>query len=191
MAEWLILRGARKIIVSSDSTSSNNYINRRLSLLQTYFQADIIYAPNKTSTKDGAADLLNEVLTLGPIQTVYLLPNKNNTFKASELKFLQYIDMALRNIAPKASIINFVNNAAGVFQTRSDAGYPTHNVQWQSTLDFHKALSVLDHILNITSNNIFIKDENVSDSEQETKQVLYKSKFSLEGVLTLVFFYYY
>lgn len=178
MAEWLILHGARKIVVTSDSTPQSNCINRRLSLLQTYFQANIVYAPNKTSTKDAAADLLNEVVKLGSLKGVYLLPNKNQNYKASELKSLQYIDMAMRNIAPKTPAINFVSHAAGLFQMRYELGYPTYNIQWQNTLDFHKALSVLDYILNMTSKNVFIKDENVSDSEQETKQVLYKSNNS-------------
>lgn len=176
MVEWLVLHGGRKIIVTSDSMPQNNYINRRLTLLQNYFNATIVYASNKTSTKDSAFDLLNDVINLGPIKSVYLLPNKNQNYKSSELKSLQYIDMALRNIAPKASVINFVSHAAGLFQTRYELGYPTYNIQWQNTLDFHKALSVLDYILHMSTKNIFIKDENIGDLEQETKQVLYKSK---------------
>lgn len=176
MAEWLILHGARKIIITSDSVVHNTYISRRLSLLQTYFQANIIHAPIKASTKDGAVDLLNEIKHLGQIKATCLIPNKTNTYKASELKFIQYIEMALRNLAPKALLINFISHAAGLFQTRCDLGFPTYTIQWQNTLDFHKSLPVLDFILNMSSNNIIIKDENVGDSEQETKQVLYKSK---------------
>lgn len=185
IAEWLILHGARKIIVTSDSLAQNTYINRRLSLLQTYFQSNIIYAPIKSSTKDGAVDLLNEINNLGQLKATYLLPNKTNSYKASELKFLQYIEMALRNIAPKALLINFVSQAVGLFQMRYDLGLPNYTIQWQSTLDFHKALSVLDYILSVTSKNIIIKDENIFDSEQENKQILYKSKSYTNFVLEI------
>lgn len=177
MAEWLVLHGARKIIISSDSVSQSNYINRRLSLLQSYFNADIIFAPNKAQTKDGAAEIISEVYFLGPIQSVYLLPNKNGTHKASDMKSLQYIDLALRSVAPKAFAVNFVENAVGLFQSRIDAGFPTYNIQWTNSLEFRNSLHVLDNILNMNLKNIFIKNDAVSDAEQDTNQALYKSMF--------------
>lgn len=192
MAEWLVLHGARKVIISSDSVSQSNYINRRLSLLQSYFNADIIFAPNKAQTKDGAAEIISEVYFLGPIQSVYLLPNKNGSYKASDMKSLQYIDTALRSVAPKATAMNFVENAVGLFQSRIDAGFPTYNVQWTNSLEFRNSFHVLDNILNVNLKNIFIKNEAVSDSEQETNQALYKSTFVGQfQIAFLISFYYF
>lgn len=175
MAEWLIFRGARKIVVSSDYKPQQTHINRRLSLLQTYFNAEIITAPGKALTREGASELLSEVYKLGPVHAVIVLPQKGTTARLSDTKPIHFIDVALRTTAPKATLVNFVHSAAGICQLRSEAGFITYNVQWDKSLEFVDALSRLDDILSYKLNNIFAKDDKVGDVDQESSQALFKS----------------
>lgn len=176
MVEWLVLRGARKIVVSSDSKPQHTHINRRLSLLQSYFNSDIIYAPNKAQTKDGAAELLSEVYFVGPIQAIFLLPTKSSVTKCSEIKALQYIEIALRTVAPKAVLVNFVPSAYSVFQQRIDSSFAIFNVDWIGSLEFPEILYGLDDILDCKTKQIQIKYERVTDFDEESSQDYYKSK---------------
>lgn len=175
MTEWLILRGARRILVSSEAKAQQTSLTRRLSLLQTYFNAEIVYAPSKAQTREGAAELLSEVYLLGPINAVFILPNKGNASRVADIKPVQYIDAALRTTAPKALFVNFVSNAAGVCNLRADAGFPTYNIQWESKLDFIDALCGLDDILTYRVADILIQNDKVGEAEQESPQTLFKS----------------
>lgn len=174
IAEWLVLRGARKIVVCSDSKPEQTHLRRRLNLLQTYFDVDIINAPLKAHTKEGAAELVSEVYALGSIHCVFVLPSK--TDRASESKSVQYLDRALRTAAPKTLFINLLSNASGIVQNRSELGYPTFNIQWHKDLEFSEAIAGLDNILGLKVNTILIKNDRISDSTQETAQALFKSK---------------
>lgn len=179
ITEWLVLRGAKKVVVSADYRTQSNCISRRLSLLQTYFNCDIIFAPNKAHTKEGAAELLSEVSFLGPVHAVFVLPQvkTSSVSKVSDIRTVQYIDNALRHAAPKALFVNFINTASGVCQLRSDAGYPTYNIQWLKELEFGDVLSGLDTILSLRVKNVLINNDKVSDSKQESTQALFKSKY--------------
>lgn len=190
VAEWLVLRGARKIVVSSDSKPQQNHINRRLSLLQIYYGADIITAPNKAHTKEGAAELLSEVYFLGAIQGVFLLPNKSNVSRTSDIKPVQYIDNALRTIAPKALFVNFIGSAAGICQVRADAGFCTYNVQWDKDMTIHEAISGLDDILQCKVKNIVIRSNKTADNKQESSQDLFKSTMIINAKSVLVNFFF-
>lgn len=163
------------MVVSSEHKALQNHINRRLSLLQTYYECDIVFAPIKGHTKEGAAELLADVQILGRLHSVFALPQAK-TLKSSDLKTLQYIDTALRVAAPKAMFVSFVNETAGICQARADSGYLTYNVQWPKDSDFTEALSGLDNILALKVNNVFINNDKVSDSKQESTQALFKSK---------------
>lgn len=175
IAEWLILRGARKVVISSDEKSQQISINRRLSLLQKYFNATIIKTPCKARLRDGAAELLSEVYSLGPIHAVFILPLKTDDLKIGDTNPVHFIDLALRTTAPKAIFVNFVVSAAGICQLRSDAGFTTYNIQWDSNLDFTDALYSLDETLSFGINNILVKNDKVADAEQESSQALFKS----------------
>lgn len=176
MAEWLILRGARKIVIASDHKSQQTSINRRLSLLQKYFSAEIVIAPCKARNRDGALELLSEVYSLGPIHAVFILPLKVDDSKVSPVQFL---DLALRTTAPKAILVNFVQSAAGIGQLRNEAGFSTYNIQWDSNLGFADALYGLDEILSLKINNILVKNDKIADTEQESSQALFKSNRNL------------
>lgn len=175
--EWLVLRGARKIVVSSDSKPQQTHLNRRLSLLQTYYNANIIFAPSKAQTREGAAELLSEVYFLGPINAVFILPAKSvASTKISDIKPVQYIDLALRTTAPKSLFVNFLNSAAGLCQLRAEAGFATHNIQWEDSLEFADAVYELDDILYKKIPSVFIKNDRITDADQESPQALFKSK---------------
>lgn len=177
-----MLRGAKKVVISTDSKAQQNHINRRLSLLQIYFGCDIVFAPNKAHTKEGAAELLSEVYFLGPIHATFLLPQVKTSAalaKVSEIKAVQYIDNALRTVAPKALFVNFINSAAGVCQVRADAGFTTYNIQWLKDLEFGDAMSGLDNILTFNVKNILINNDRVSETKQESTQALFKSKYNV------------
>lgn len=178
MAEWLILRGARRIVISSDSKSQPAHINRRLSLLQKYFNAKIVIAPSKAQTRDGASELLSDMYSLGPIHAVFVLPLKNDASKHSDTKPVHFIDLALRTTAPKAIFVNFIPSAAGICQLRNDAGFSTYNVQWDPSLEFADALYSLDDILSYKISNVLVKNDKVGDAEQESTQALFKSSGS-------------
>lgn len=174
VAEWLILRGARKVVISSDSKPQQNHINRRLSLLQSYYQAEIIFAPSKAHTRENAVELLSEVYFLGPIHAVFLLPTKSSISRISEVKPIHYIDQVLRTTAPKAIFVNFVNAAAGICHLRAEAGFCTYNVQMTKDVEFGVAMNGLDDILSYKVKNILVKDDRESDTKQESTQSLYR-----------------
>ncbi|XP_044760998.1 fatty acid synthase-like [Coccinella septempunctata] len=174
LAEWLILRGARRIIVASDSKPQQTHINRRLSLLLSYFGAEIVLSQTKPHSREGATELLSEVYSLGTIHMVFLLPSKTNLSKTHDNRTVQYIDHSLRTTAPKALFVNFINSAAGLAQARAEAGFNTYNIQYDKGLDFTVALHSLDTILSFKIKNIMIMDDKVEDINQETAAVLFK-----------------
>ncbi|KAK9878926.1 hypothetical protein WA026_003749 [Henosepilachna vigintioctopunctata] len=174
LAEWLILRGARRIIISSDSKPQQNHVNRRLSLLLSYFGAEIVLSQNKPQSRESATELLSEVYSLGTIHMVFLLPSKSNSARTNDNRAAQCIDHALRTTAPKASLVNFITSAAGLAQSRSDAGFNTYNIQIDKGLDFADALYGLDTILSFKVKNILIKDDKFGNINQETAAVLFK-----------------
>ncbi|XP_071051537.1 fatty acid synthase-like [Onthophagus taurus] len=171
MVEWLVFRGARKIAVCSDSKPLQNHVNRRLVLLRGYFGAEIIFTSKKIQTKENAAEVLTEINDMGPIQAVFVLPISSNKF--SDLKSIQYVDMALRNIAPKAIFVNMVTNASGITQNRLQDSFNAYNIDWVTSLDFAFVLYGLDEILGLKTKDVIVRTEIVGDIPQETVQALY------------------
>ncbi|XP_017779765.1 PREDICTED: fatty acid synthase-like isoform X2 [Nicrophorus vespilloides] len=174
LVEWLVLRGARNVVVASDAKPQQLSIKHRLSLLKKHFKVEIIFTQNRPQTKDNAMELLTELYRLGPIQGVFILPNKTSVTRVSDIKSVQYIELALRTTAPKALFVNFWFSSAGICQIRSDSGFATFNIQWDSGLEFIDGLYALDDVLSFKANNIFVKNDKVSEIDQETPQALYK-----------------
>lgn len=85
IAEYLVHRGATKIVVASENKPQSNYINRRLSVLHTYYGAEIIMAPNKANTKETASELLSE-------GTKYYISNFITPFARNNYCFRNKID---------------------------------------------------------------------------------------------------
>ncbi|XP_066149955.1 fatty acid synthase-like isoform X1 [Euwallacea fornicatus] len=176
--EWLILRGACKIVISSESKPQQNHINRRLLLLQTYYPCEIIFTPNKAHTKEGASELISDVQFLGPVHAVFCLGQSKNS-KTSDIKSVQYLEAALRASVPKALFINFIGAAAGTCQLRADAGYTTYNIERPDDLEFGDVLAGLDTILSYRVNNVFVNNDRVSDHKQENSQALLKKLYQM------------
>ncbi|KRT78125.1 dehydrogenase, partial [Oryctes borbonicus] len=167
--EWLVLRGARKIIVSSESKVQQPYPSRRLDLIRSLYGAKIHHVSGRIQTKENASEFISEVYKIGPINTVFILPVKTqHQLKQSDIKPVQYLDMALRNISPKTTFVNLFGAAFGVSQNRVDVEFPTYNIEWPDTVDFTDVLFGLDEILALRTRFVIIKSAKVSDILQET-----------------------
>lgn len=176
LLEWLVARGARKILIATESKPQKLYINRRIDLLHSYFNANIIFAKSTAQTKETISELLSEAYFLGPIGAVFVLPNNSPTFNNSDIEAVHDLDTALKNTAPKAIFINFLYSAAGFCHMRMDFGFHTYNIQWEDILEFSDITEALDDILHFKSKDIYIKTDRLKDVIQETPQSLYKSK---------------
>lgn len=170
-------------MVASESKVKRTHISRRLNILRNYYNADILHSPTKVQTKESAVELLSEVYFLGPIGAVFVLPSSNTTSKTSDIKAIQYLDTALRTTAPKAILVNFLRNSAGICQRRVDAGFQTFNVQWQQSLDFNCVFRALDKILNLKSKNVLIKDDKLNENRTGNIHANYKSKTKSQKVV--------
>ncbi|KAF2893821.1 hypothetical protein ILUMI_12358 [Ignelater luminosus] len=174
VVEWLIFRGTKKLAISYELESQLVDIKRRLKVHQTYYDLEVLFIFTKAHTRDGAFKLLSEVCCRGTIGAVFVLPNEECSTKIVQIKTVQHLDCALKTVAPKALLINFVNNAAGVCHLRADSGFPTKNIQWEKCLEFPDVMYGLDNALMFTHNDIFIKDEKYKHNIEESVQSLYK-----------------
>ncbi|KAF7281302.1 hypothetical protein GWI33_004884 [Rhynchophorus ferrugineus] len=186
MAEWLVHRGAKKIVIATNTNTPQNYINRRLSLLQNNFDCNIVVVSFEGKTTENANALLKQVCRLGPINAVFLLPPSTAPI-SDYVKAAQSIELVLKSIAPKATLFNFVAAASGVAQTRIDSGFATYNIQSLEDLDFNDILSNLDDIIKHEFKNVYINNEAMGDSKQENQQALHKKMIQiLPSIETLV-----
>lgn len=151
VAEWLVQHGAKNIIISSSSKLTRTDINRRLSLLQTYFESNIITTSTKPNTQSRASDLLNECQMFGDIHSVFLLPNEMEDVRFNYVRDIEYLDKALRIIAPKALFVNFVDPASTICQMRAEGGFKAFHVELSEAKELNEGLDALDEILNSTS----------------------------------------
>ncbi|XP_025835289.1 fatty acid synthase-like [Agrilus planipennis] len=175
MAEWLVLRGAKKIIAASESKPQQSNLTRRLTLLKSFYNADIIHAPFEAHTRDSAMELISEVFMLGPINAVFLLPSNYEKLRNSDIKSVQYIDAELKTKAPKALFVNFMKEFTGICQNRSEAGFPTCTVEWQNGIQFSDILDDLDDILSYRLNHIYVTNNEINELFGESNQMLYNS----------------
>nr|CAH7755304.1 unnamed protein product [Callosobruchus chinensis] len=169
MVEWLVFHGARKIVVSSDAHPQANSLNRRLSLLQSYYRADIVMAPSKSHTKEGFQELLSEVYQLGHIHALFVLPGKSNN-KVSDIKPIQYLEHALRTTAPKALFVSLTSTASGICNQRSSAGFATYNLQHTKNTEIADCIQALDNILDTKVNDVLVRKDKDADSTQQDGQ---------------------
>lgn len=176
LVEWLVFRGARKVIVASDCQAQLPHLTRRLDLLRRLYNAKIHCVSGKIQTKEHASEFLTEIRKIGDLGAVFVLPVKAQQLKQSDIKPVQYLDMALRNMSPKTLFVNLLSGAFGINQNRSDGEFRGYNVEWPETVEFGEVLSALDDILALRIKHVVIKSAKVSDIMQESTQALYKSK---------------
>ncbi|XP_065217068.1 fatty acid synthase-like [Planococcus citri] len=72
LADWLILRGARNIVLSSRSGIKNGYQAYRIKLWRSYGVKIVIFTEDVTNEK-GASNLLQTANTLGPVEGIFNL----------------------------------------------------------------------------------------------------------------------
>ncbi|KAJ8963945.1 hypothetical protein NQ314_005276 [Rhamnusium bicolor] len=118
LADWLVLRGAKKLVLTSRSGISTGYQNYRIRLWQSYGTIVKISKSDITS-RSGCQELIEESQELGPIDAVFNLavvlndsifenqtPDSFNTAFAPKALATQYLDELTRKLCP--SLRHFV-----------------------------------------------------------------------------------
>ncbi|KAH8379368.1 hypothetical protein KR009_004445 [Drosophila setifemur] len=72
LADWMALRGARKLVLSSSRGISKDYQSYRIALWKTY-GCEIVVTTADISTKEGCQRLLSIAATLGPVGGIFNL----------------------------------------------------------------------------------------------------------------------
>lgn len=174
--EWLVFRGAKKVVVSSKSQSQQAHVDRRLKLYKVYHSSQIIFLFADVNKRNRFSELLTEVHKLGPIGAVFTLPSCDSELKDSEIKIVQYISSDLQTIAPKALLINFISNATGICDLRNSASCSGYNIQWQDSTEFSNVLHALEDMLTNNLKEIVVKEKQLNTLE--SVESLYKSKLT-------------
>lgn len=172
LLEWLIFRGARKIVIATDCEPDDKHLHRRITLLQSYYDAKIVFSTKNAEKKNEVSELLSEMYSLGAVEAVFTLPRLKTV--ESEVNAILNLESYLKSMAPKTLFINFVKDAAGICELRVNAGFPSHNIAWENLLKFPEVLKSLDLILRFKVRDIFIKTDRFKDVIQENSQSLYK-----------------
>ena len=72
LADWLVLRGARKLVLSSRSGIRTGYQSLRVRLWRSYGAKVVISLANIT-TENGVTDLLSDANRLGQVDAIFNL----------------------------------------------------------------------------------------------------------------------
>ena len=72
LADWLILRGARKLVLSSRTGIRTGYQSLRVRLWRTY-GAKVVISLSDIATESGVTDLLSDANRLGQVDAIFNL----------------------------------------------------------------------------------------------------------------------
>ncbi|CAK1589934.1 unnamed protein product [Parnassius mnemosyne] len=72
LVDWLIMRGARKVLLGSSKGVSNGYQTLRLRLWSQY-GADIKISTHDIATESGCVEMLNMAKSMGPVEAIFNL----------------------------------------------------------------------------------------------------------------------
>ncbi|CAG5047033.1 unnamed protein product [Parnassius apollo] len=72
LVDWLIMRGARKVLLGSSRGVSNGYQTLRLRLWSQY-GADIKISTHDIATESGCVEMLNMAKSMGPVEAIFNL----------------------------------------------------------------------------------------------------------------------
>ncbi|KAF9794029.1 hypothetical protein SFRURICE_010512 [Spodoptera frugiperda] len=72
LADWLIIRGARKILLNSRRGITNGYQSSRLRAWASY-GADVKISTHDVTTEAGCEEMLNMALSMGPVHAIFNL----------------------------------------------------------------------------------------------------------------------
>lgn len=160
VVEWLVHRGAKKIVVSSDTKSKQKIVNRRLALYKKYFDADINIYRQKAANTYSVSQLFQESSKLGSIDAVFLLPNESETLNQEEHIMMENLIGALNKISPEASLINYIPTVAGICHNRANAGFKTYTVELTKGSDIRVGLNALNQIVVTGSGHTVLQEKN-------------------------------
>ena len=72
LADWLVLRGARKLVLSSRTGIRTGYQNLRVRLWRSY-GAKVVISLADITTESGVTDLLSDANRLGQVDAIFNL----------------------------------------------------------------------------------------------------------------------
>ena len=72
LADWLVLRGARKLVLSSRTGIRTGYQNLRVRLWRSY-GAKVVISLADITTKSGVTELLSDANRLGQVDAIFNL----------------------------------------------------------------------------------------------------------------------
>lgn len=72
LADWLAIRGARKIVLTSRSGLRTGYQALRIRIWRSY-GAKVFISTQDVTTEEGVTNLINEASALGPIDGIFNL----------------------------------------------------------------------------------------------------------------------
>ncbi|CAB0015644.1 unnamed protein product, partial [Nesidiocoris tenuis] len=73
LVDWLVLRGAKKIVINSRRGISNGYQSFRLRWLRELYGADVRVSTANITTPEGARELIMEAVSMGPVLGIFNL----------------------------------------------------------------------------------------------------------------------
>lgn len=144
--EWLVHRGAKKLIVSPYSKTGQTNLNRRLSLFRKYFNVDIVVSKHPVTSEVGVSQLLRESSNSGPIDAVFIVPNESETVTTEERVAIELLVKKLRLVAPTALVVNYLPTAAGICHD-TDKGLKSYSIEMIEDGDIRHGLKALNRVL--------------------------------------------
>lgn len=141
-------RGAVNIFISLPTKFLRNDLRRRLSLLESYFNANVILISNETDNAGSMEDFLLKCRSFGRIKAIFLMPKQ--TGPQNVLKYrneVTKLDGYLRKEAPTSLLVNFCPHAVEICQSRLSNGFKSYNIQCIDEIFPSYTVKVLDKIL--------------------------------------------
>ncbi|XP_048505788.1 fatty acid synthase-like [Athalia rosae] len=113
LADWLVLRGAKKLVFTSRKGISNGYQQMRINIWRGYGVKVSVVSGQDPSTREGCEAILKEAIALGPVEAIFNLAVvlkdnffENQTVEAFEESFgvkaraTKHLDKLSRTLCP-------------------------------------------------------------------------------------------
>ncbi|EDW37967.1 GL12292 [Drosophila persimilis] len=110
LADWMALRGARKLILSSSRGITKDYQSYRIALWKTY-GCEVVINTADISTIEGCQKLLSEASKLGPVGGIFNLA----VMLRDAIFSNQSLDQFVESFAPKAVATKHLDTLSRVF----------------------------------------------------------------------------
>ncbi|KAJ3652395.1 hypothetical protein Zmor_018364 [Zophobas morio] len=154
LSDWLIQRGARKLVLNSRSGIQNGYQQRRINIWLNGVEVKI--STKNSTSEQGCEDLINQANELGPLDAIFILDGlfenlTEENFDASLARITLYLDRVTRKLCPKLRYFvifsslccghvnpgKINNNMANsvmerICESRKREGLPAVDIQWRT-----------------------------------------------------------